>query len=303
MKKIKEEWGFFKSKEDLEKEANEPLFGNRGAYHIVNSSVVLDEDPWKTHKGSPTLFPNHRRIFVVRATSSGFEGENFAKIAIDGKQIEFDKNENGHFRGLHICIINPSTAKAVFAKVFDTYKSSDALEDFLTNLGVIPPGYMIAVACKDDCSTALPQIAKSWLRKLGSSEISELKYRQSFAFIGTVGKAPETLEGNYEQRGLDLKETVFAMQVCFYNKDVAPYQNDDWSGGPVDETVPMTFCEMLKIPCENAGKGAEDYQLLGAREESCKKTVETLKEKLKGKDDPQIAEFKEFLDNYNPFSK
>lgn len=91
-------------------------------------------------------------------------------------------NENGHFRGLHIAIINPLSGDIKSAEVFDTYKSSERLDYFLT-LGV-PECYIVAAACKDDCSKGLSQYAKNWFRSMGAEEIQRVEYRQSFAFIG-----------------------------------------------------------------------------------------------------------------------
>lgn len=44
--------------------------------------------------------------------------------------------------------------------------------------------YIVAIACKDDCVSSLSDKAKSWLRSMGSIEIDELQYRDSFGFIG-----------------------------------------------------------------------------------------------------------------------
>ena len=34
-----------------------------------------------------------------------------------------DKNENGHYRGLHMVIISPTTGEVILSKVFDTNKT------------------------------------------------------------------------------------------------------------------------------------------------------------------------------------
>ena len=60
-----------------------------------------------------------------------------------------DLNENGHYRGLHIVAIDPSTAKPLFAKVFDTYKSSEAANEFVLS-NPVPKGHIVVAACKDD---------------------------------------------------------------------------------------------------------------------------------------------------------
>lgn len=42
------------------------------------------------------------------------------------------KNESGHFRGLHIVVIDGNTGKVEKAQVFDTYASSDGFDTFLS---------------------------------------------------------------------------------------------------------------------------------------------------------------------------
>ena len=43
--------------------------------------------------------------------SVGFKGGNYAKIIIHDKAINFNQNESGNFRGLHLVIINQLTGK------------------------------------------------------------------------------------------------------------------------------------------------------------------------------------------------
>ena len=45
--------------------------------------------------------------------------------------IVVDKNPSGHYRGLHMVIINPFTGKVEFTQVFDTYKSSTEINEFI----------------------------------------------------------------------------------------------------------------------------------------------------------------------------
>lgn len=72
------------------------------------------------------------KIVFIQATSAGYGAGNYAKISINDIPIEMDKNENDHFRGLHIVIIDPNEdGPMIVKKVFDTYKSSEMLENFL----------------------------------------------------------------------------------------------------------------------------------------------------------------------------
>ena len=53
-------------------------------------------------------------------------------------------NENGTYRGLHIVIINPDNGKVEFTNVFDTYDSSELLEQFINTH--IPEGRIVVAA-------------------------------------------------------------------------------------------------------------------------------------------------------------
>ena len=82
-------------------------------------------------------------------------------------------------------VINPNDGNIVIAKTFDTYKTSANIDAFVKVS--IPPGYIVAAACKDDCVTKLSLYAKYFFDKLGSKEIHHLEYRQGFAFLGVSG--------------------------------------------------------------------------------------------------------------------
>ena len=103
-------------------------------------------------------------------------------------------NENNHKRGLQLAVINPITHKIETAEVFDTYKSSKDLDDFILN-SRISKGRIVVAVCKDDCVTELSRSAKQWFSEnLGSREIWKLKFRHGFALIGVFGDNEKTNE-------------------------------------------------------------------------------------------------------------
>ena len=77
-----------------------------------------------------------------------------------------EPNENFHFRGMHIVVLHPENGKVFWAKVFDTYISSEKLEHFITT---IPDGYIIAAGCKDECTRNLSDTVKEWFGNMGST--------------------------------------------------------------------------------------------------------------------------------------
>ena len=77
-------------------------------------------------------------------------------------------NEHGHDRGLHIVLIDPNTGKVAIAQIFDTYdKDSQQLDRFICN-DRIPSNYIIAAACKDECTKTLSEEAILWFEAMGA---------------------------------------------------------------------------------------------------------------------------------------
>lgn len=83
-----------------------------------------------------------------------------AKITVNGETVVVEQNENDHFRGLHIVIINPKNGKIELASVFDTYESSDVLDGFIGKAKM--DGFIIVAACKDECVRHLSFAVKKW---------------------------------------------------------------------------------------------------------------------------------------------
>lgn len=127
------------------------------------------------------------RTIVIQAASAGYTSGNSADITINDDPVGLEKNENNHQRGLHIVIIDPSNYKLVAAKIFDTYKSSNAFEEFISG-DHLREGFVVVAACKDECTANLSPVVKKWFTDMGSTKIEDLRYRSSFAFIGRFGK-------------------------------------------------------------------------------------------------------------------
>ena len=84
-------------------------------------------------------------------------------------------------------MINPFNGRVEHAQVFDTYKTSQDLENFISN--EIDNINIVAAACKDDCVSNLSDRCKMWFAEMGSEEIWNLEFRHGFAFIGVIGKS------------------------------------------------------------------------------------------------------------------
>ena len=68
-------------------------------------------------------------------------------IKINGSFIEMCPNINGHYRGLHIVIVNTPTGEFEHAKVFDVYKSSEEIDEFINQ--DFTEGHIVIAACMD----------------------------------------------------------------------------------------------------------------------------------------------------------
>ena len=137
---------------------------------------------------------------MVQSSSAGFEAGDFALITINDIPVSIEelyknKVEKCNYRGLHIVVINPSTGKVESANIFDTYKSSFGLDAFIGK--GVPDGYIVCAACKDECTMKLSHNCKKWFASMGSREIFNVRYRQSFAFIGVSNRKEEV----HEKRG------------------------------------------------------------------------------------------------------
>ena len=147
---------------------------------------------------------------VIHVISAGFDSDNIAKILINNKVIEVETNESGHHRGLHIVVISPIDCKVMKAKVFDTYKSSAGINDFINK--DMKPGSIVACACKDECVSNLSDKAKHFFSCMGSKQIWQITYRQSFAFIGIYKHQNNSLLIN-ERRSPKTSENASITQI------------------------------------------------------------------------------------------
>ena len=151
------------------------------------------------------------KLIRIHAESAGYHAGNYARITMNDKTIEIASNSNGNHRGLHIVVVDPATVQVVHAKVFDTYMGSEEFELFISGQQeelVMREGWIVIAACKDECVRRLSGDAKRWFEEMGSAEILKLEYRQSFAFIGTIG-SPKALES----RATNQNESVSISKV------------------------------------------------------------------------------------------
>jgi len=71
---------------------------------------------------------------------------------------------------------------------YDTYGNDKGSDDFVEDFRKLKRGSIIIVGVKDEASAKFSAEAKAVFAKMGSKAVSELKYRQAWAFIGVKGQ-------------------------------------------------------------------------------------------------------------------
>lgn len=60
----------------------------------------------KPTKGIELLEGKHDELITIGVSSAGFDGDNLAIIVVNGVWLYCERNENNHYRGLHVAVIN-----------------------------------------------------------------------------------------------------------------------------------------------------------------------------------------------------
>ena len=186
------------------------------------NSPQLGQDPRKLN------ILSEEDLFIVSAHSAGYNAGDFAQITINQKLITVERNENDHYRGLHVVLVNPQTGEVELAKAFDTYKAATDFDKFVLNKWRWH-GYIVAAACKDECAAKLSLKAKYWFQRMGSKEIWNLGYRQGFSFIGVIGRRDAV-----ERRARAKKDRVSIAQLFKLNPD---FKADKVDQTPSDQEI------------------------------------------------------------------
>ena len=129
----------------------------------------------------------------IEVHSAGFVNGNYARVLVNEKEVLANSQAN---RGINIVALDFETHKVVFKGTYDTYGDAKASDQLLSDFKEKLPEYCIVVAgVKDEASKRLSKNVKELFRDLGSKTISNLKFREGWAFIGVKGvkKASEKI--------------------------------------------------------------------------------------------------------------
>ncbi|KAL0090533.1 glycosyl hydrolases family 15-domain-containing protein [Phycomyces blakesleeanus] len=128
-----------------------------------------------------------RTQLIIRAQSGGYMAGNFARVEINGNTMFANS------RGIHVWAIDRPQKIILEHASFDTHISSEESDAFAKFIGWLKPGMIVVIASRDDFSEHLTSDAIKALENLGSKRIRDVKYRDSYVFIGEKGGPVEKI--------------------------------------------------------------------------------------------------------------
>ncbi len=145
----------------------------------------------------------HLRISVLpsrgdipfRVISGGARAGLVAQFEMAG-QVLFLARGGGPGRGFHFVVLNGDTGVLGPTRSFDTWASQRASEDMADYLTALPVGTIVLGAIADEGTFNLTARARTALRRILSSQLSDsLLYQDSWAIITRVGAQQPIAEG------------------------------------------------------------------------------------------------------------
>ncbi|XP_064110359.1 protein O-linked-mannose beta-1,2-N-acetylglucosaminyltransferase 1-like [Macrobrachium nipponense] len=121
-----------------------------------------------------TLAVNHEKILDLRTTEHN----------ITTNTVDFTPWDTTS--GLYVMVLNPSNGRLMMKRVLMTQEFGSSLE-LPTVLQSITPGRILVMAIKNDASLNLSKKSREFLTEMGVSSAIDLQFRQSLAWVGTVG--------------------------------------------------------------------------------------------------------------------
>ncbi|KAF9352695.1 hypothetical protein BGX34_012021 [Mortierella sp. NVP85] len=123
---------------------------------------------------------------TIKVQSGGYHSGSFSKISINESTMSVSS------RGINMVVIDPLQGVVIESVSFDTHISEDESDDLARLVDWLQPGMIVICSVKDDCYEHLTTAARLALKQLGSEQLADLKYRDSWCMIGEKGAEPGT---------------------------------------------------------------------------------------------------------------
>jgi len=121
--------------------------------------------------------------------SASHDYGNYFKVTVDGQEINIPGE-----RGIGLVIVEKGTRRINFARMFDTHLDPNESSKLNSILYQTQPGNLLIMGVKDEGSRSLTLDLIQTLSSLGSKEIHQLGYRDSWIFVARKGKPQNARE-------------------------------------------------------------------------------------------------------------
>jgi hypothetical protein len=159
--------------------------------------MKIHESPFNSPRLANSFLPESRKKITkaanhlgsqitVTCQSGGFFSGNFAEILLlrDNVPVPLSLIPG---RGINVLAINPYDGSVIGAINFDLHYSENESHHFATFIRGLDTGSIVVLACKDDCTENINDAAIAAIEALGSTQIRNVSYRDSFCLIGEKG--------------------------------------------------------------------------------------------------------------------
>ncbi|XP_038603929.1 protein FAM3A isoform X2 [Tachyglossus aculeatus] len=147
----------------------------------LRDSLCSEPRPRKYKCGLPQPCPEQHFAFRVVSGAANVIGP---KICLEDKML-MSSVKNNVGRGLNIALVNGVNGELIDAKFFDMWAGD--VSDLLKFIRPLHEGTLVFVASYDDPATKMNEETRKIFSELGSTNVKELAFRDSWVFVGAKG--------------------------------------------------------------------------------------------------------------------
>lgn len=231
---------YFRYKMD---EAGSSYSGIKSFYNKNNSDFLLNDSVSFANQVTNDLEYKNEKLSIepeeinISVTSAGFEAGKTCVIAKNGINLL----SNTFFAGIGIVVFDDVTFEIDTSTWFTLFNQPANVEALAVLIDSIPDGKIVAMGVSSDAANNMSAHLRNAIISLGSTKITELQYRSSWALIGKKGAVPgeviEEVRGRYD--GLIYIDTTFVIpkkEGTLETAEIGP--SSDWQYANFEQTIP-----------------------------------------------------------------
>lgn len=184
-------WGNF---DNLEVVTGALIARNGGEIWVGSEDCLFTKKAYITLTGTPAS-TNYtglgNKVLGVGAQGTlelhGTQFTSWTRLAVTHKPAAYRNQALG--RGMNVAVFNPTTGDLVSFRQFDTFASTNNSDLFTAFLTSQVAGSVVTIVAADEASNKLTPAAVAAIQNIGSSKITQLRYRSGWACVGVQGSA------------------------------------------------------------------------------------------------------------------